>query len=265
MESLTSKGFEISPQQKYLWLSKTATARQVCRVTGKILIEGNLDEIILEQAIQKVIQNHEILRTGFRAIAGLTVPVQIICNRYIFNLKSYDLINCDIAEQQNKLEAIIFELNQTEFDLERGIVFHASLIRLEREKNLLAITISALCADAESFHNLVQEISNTYQNCLETKSINNQPLQYADLAAWQNELLIAPEAEVGKQYWQAKTLANSVSHQLPKEKQVNSQLEFIPQLINLNITSELVKKLELLAEQDNTSIVTLLMACWQIS
>jgi amino acid adenylation domain-containing protein/non-ribosomal peptide synthase protein (TIGR01720 family) len=262
MESLTITGFEISPQQKNLWLSCLAGERQVYRVTGTILIEGNLDKIILEKAIQKVIQNNEILRTSFQAIAGLTVPVQIICNRDNFDLKYYDLINCEITDRQDKLETIIFELNQTEFDLEQGIVFHASLIKLERAKNLLAIAISALCADAVSFDNLVQEISQAYQNYLAAKEINHESLQYADLAAWQNELLAAPEAEVGQQYWQAKNLSDLVINKLPREKQVDSQLEFIPRFIELNLN--LVNDIKQLAKKHDTSVANLLMTCWQI-
>ncbi|MBW4537462.1 MAG: amino acid adenylation domain-containing protein [Pleurocapsa minor HA4230-MV1] len=264
MESLTITGFEISPQQKNLWLSCLAKERQVYRVTGTILIEGNLEQIILEKAIEKVIQNNEILRTGFQAIAGLTVPVQIICNRDNFDLKYYDLINYEITDRQDKLETIIFELNQTEFDLEQGIVFYASLIKLEREKNILAIAISALCADAVSFHNLVQEISQAYQNYLAAKEIDHESLQYADLAAWQNELLAAPEAEVGQQYWQAKNLSDLVINKLPREKQVDGQLEFIPRFIELNLNLNLVNDIKQLAEKYDTSVATLLMTCWQI-
>ena len=264
MESLTSAGFEISPQQKSLWLLQQEGEKQKYRVTGSVLIEGYLDTIILEKAIQKAIQNNEILRTGFEETLSLNVPIQVIHNRHDFCLNFHDLINFDTAKQKGKIEEIISQLNQIPFDLEQGVVFHATLIKLNQDKSILAIAISTFCADAVSFYNLIQEISEIYQNYLETKEINNEPLQYADLAAWQNELLAASEAEVGKQYWQNKTLSHFVINKLPREKQVNAQLEFIPQVINFNITPELVNQLELLAEQYNTSLVTLLMACWQI-
>ena len=263
MENLINHGFEISPQQKSLWLSCKAEERHNFRVTGTILIEGKLDEVILEKAIQKTIQNNEILRTGFEAIASLNVPVQVICDRHNFCLNYFDLTSLDAARQEDKIAEIVSALTKTQFDLERGIILNASLIKLNQEKSILAIAISAFCADAVSFDNLIREISQTYQSCLE-KEINNEPLQYADLAAWQNELLAAPEAEAGRQYWHDKTLSNFTINKLPREKQVNGQLEFIPQLINFNISSKLVNQLELLAEQYNTSLATLLMACWQI-
>jgi amino acid adenylation domain-containing protein/non-ribosomal peptide synthase protein (TIGR01720 family) len=264
MENLTNVGFEISPQQKSLCLLQQEGEKQKYKVTGTVLIEGHLDTIILEKVIQKTIQNNEILRTGFEEIPSLNIPVQVIHNHHNFCLNFYDLINFDAAKQEGKIEEIISQLNQISFDLEQGVVFHATLIKLNQDKNILAIAISTFCADAVSFHNLIQEISETYQSYFETKEINNEPLQYADLAAWQNELLAAPEAEVGKQYWQNKTLSHLVINKLPREKQVNVQLEFIPQVINLNITPELVNQLELLAEQYNTSLATVLMACWQI-
>jgi amino acid adenylation domain-containing protein/non-ribosomal peptide synthase protein (TIGR01720 family) len=194
----------------------------------------------------------------------LTVPVQIIYDQDNFRLESYNLTNFDTVEQQDKIETIICKCDQTQFDLEQGIVLDAIFIKLNQDKNILAIAISAFCADAVSFHNLVQEISNTYQNCLAAKSINNEPLQYADLAAWQNELLAAEEAEIGKQYWQNRTLSNSVINKLSSEKQVDSKLNFSPKLINLNLHSNLIEKIEQVAEKYHTSIATLLMACWQI-
>ncbi len=264
MEGLASTGFEISPQQKYLWLSYLGEERQKLRVTGTVLLEGNLDKTVLAKAIQKVINNHEILRTGFKSISDLDIPVQVIYERDNFCLNIYDLTNFNAVKQERDIKAIIDRLTETEFDLERGIVFHASLIKLKPDKNILAIAISSLCADAISFHNIVEEISKIYQNYLEGKEINNEPLQYADLAAWQNELLTAPEAKVGHEYWQNKNLSRFVINKLTREKPVNSKLEFIPQVISLNISSDLLKKLELLAEQQNTSIATILMACWQI-
>jgi amino acid adenylation domain-containing protein/non-ribosomal peptide synthase protein (TIGR01720 family) len=264
MEGLVRTGFEISPQQKHLWLSSSAEERQKLRVTGTVLLEGKLDEAILKKSIQKVINNYEILRTGFKVIASLNIPVQVIYERDDFCLNIYDLTNFNAVKQESDVKAIVARLTETEFDLERGIVFHASLIKLQPDNNILAIAISAFCADTISFYNIVREISETYQNYLEEKEINNEPLQYADLAAWQNELLTAAEAEVGKQYWQNKKLANLAINQLPTEKPVDSKLEFIPQVINLNIGSDLLNQLELLAEQKNTSIATILIACWQI-
>ena len=264
MEGLVSTGFEISPQQKHLWLSSLETERQKLRVSGNILLEGELDEAILEKSIQKVINNYEILRTGFKTISDLNIPVQVIYEGDYFCLNVYDLSNVDVVKQKNRITEIVNQLTHNEFDLERGVVFYASLIKLERNKNILAIAISSLCADAISFHNIVEEISETHQNYLAEKEINNELLQYADLAAWQNELLTAPEAKVGQEYWQNQKLANLAIKKLHREKSVDSKLEFIPQVINLKLGSDLFKKLELLAEQQNTSIATILIACWQI-
>jgi amino acid adenylation domain-containing protein/non-ribosomal peptide synthase protein (TIGR01720 family) len=264
MDNLAVTGFEISPQQKHLWLSSSVEERQKLRVEGTILLEGNLDETVLAKAIQKVINNYEILRTGFKSISDLNIPVQVIYERDNFCLNIYDLTNFNAIKQESDIKAIVDRLTQTEFDLERGIVFYASLIKLNPDKNIIAIAISSFCADAVSFYNIVREISETYQNYLEEKEINNEPLQYADLAAWQNELLTAPEAQVDQQYWQNKKLANLAINKLPTEKPVDSKLAFIPQVINLNISSDLLKQLELLAEQQNTSIATILITCWQI-
>ncbi|HEY9300096.1 MAG TPA: condensation domain-containing protein, partial [Phormidium sp.] len=61
MQTIT--GFRLSPQQKYLWslLQESPAYRAQC----SLLIEGNLNQKTLKEALQAVINRHEILRTTF--------------------------------------------------------------------------------------------------------------------------------------------------------------------------------------------------------
>jgi hypothetical protein len=59
----------------------------------------------------------------------------------------------------------------------------------------------ALIADAASLDNFVRELSDSYTACLHNQELSDEPLQYVDLAEWQNELFEGDDAEIGREYW----------------------------------------------------------------
>ena len=70
------EGFELSRQQKHLWLTQRDSTAFVSKCA--VLVEGALDHEALMKALHELIARHEILRTSFRALAGMSVPVQVI-------------------------------------------------------------------------------------------------------------------------------------------------------------------------------------------
>jgi amino acid adenylation domain-containing protein len=74
------EGFSLSPQQRRLWRLGEAAAggRQALAAYGAILVQGALDAARLRLAVSRVVDRHEILRTTFGCLAGMTLPVQRI-------------------------------------------------------------------------------------------------------------------------------------------------------------------------------------------
>ena len=69
------EGFELSRQQKHVWLMQRDDAFiSQCAVS----LDGPLDQDVLRQALRMAISRHEILRTSFRSLAGMKFPVQVI-------------------------------------------------------------------------------------------------------------------------------------------------------------------------------------------
>jgi amino acid adenylation domain-containing protein/non-ribosomal peptide synthase protein (TIGR01720 family) len=258
MQNISIAGFPISPQQKRLCLLWEKTDFQVYRTQGQILIAGNIDYSLLETAIQKAINKHEILRTRFPILQGMTIPLQVIeesCEVVI----SYDDVSNLGKKPQNTQLAVLFEQQkQVEFNLEQGQILSIKVTKLSKQEFILIITISSLCADVNSISNLVTEI---YNNCLSQTEIISEPLQYADIAAWQNELFA--ENQPKKDYWRKQNILDSIQVKLPSEK-INQELRFNPQFTKIELATELLTKVEALANSNTTSISTVLMASWHI-
>ncbi|MBD2385751.1 non-ribosomal peptide synthetase [Cylindrospermum sp. FACHB-282] len=257
------QGFRLSPQQKYLWHLQQ-NDQLAYRVQCGVLIEGNLDVNILKLALEKVVERHEILRSNFHCLPGMDMPLQVIRNNSITWRESYDFSSCSIPEQEELLTSLFHQLSKQPFDLVQGSSLNLFLVTLAPSKYILLISLPALCADAETLKILVQEISQSYAACVAGKVIDSEPLQYADLAEWQNELLEGADTEAGRDYWRKQDIYDLRRLKIPGEKQPPEILEFQPQTQTLIIDSTLGEQIETFIQQYNTSLAEFLLACWQI-
>lgn len=210
MAKETIEGYQLSPQQKYLWLLQQIDHSLPYRVQCAVLIEGSLNIENLKTALEKVVNRHEILRTTFKSLPGLTIPLQVIGEGNISWGCGHNLSNLTLQEQEAKVEALFQELSQLPFNLEQGSVLHISLVILSPHKHIMLISLPALCADTVGMKNLVGEISRSYAAVLQGKE-SDEPLQYADIAEWQNELLEAEDRETARNYWRKQDISAMLS------------------------------------------------------
>ena len=76
MENKSVEGYRLSPQQKHLWLQQPDSPAY--RAQCAILLEGDLKTEALKEAVQKVVDRHEILRTTCHRLPGMKIPFQVV-------------------------------------------------------------------------------------------------------------------------------------------------------------------------------------------
>lgn len=260
MQNLTLEGFRLSPQQKHLWLLQSD--RSIYPAQCAILLQGKLQSTILQEAIQQVVNRHEILRTRFHSQPGIVMPMQVIENQSIPDWQTFDLKDLTPKKQQLKIDELFLAERKTIFDWEKDPLLRLSLLLLSTQEHILLITLPSLCADSWSLKNLVKEISQIYEKCLNNEQLPDEPVQYLQFSEWQNELLEDEEAEVGKNYWkQQLDLLTPIT--LPFEKQPTNR-QFNPDVWSLKLDPAIVNQLESIAELHKTTIREFLLTCWQI-
>jgi Condensation domain len=169
----------------------------------------------------------------------MTIPVQVIgdggvkTDRHNFSLT-------DPQQQLAEIDSLMEQAGQTDFDFQQEPLFHASLICLSQTRHMLVITLPALYADGVGLNNLVREISRCYSAFVGGEDLSDEPMQYADLSEWQNELLEKQDAEIGRRYWRQKDYAALDSMKLPFGKQPSEQGEYRPQRASLTLRPEIV-------------------------
>jgi amino acid adenylation domain-containing protein len=260
----TIEGYSLSPQQNYLWLLQQIDQNQPYHVRVSVQISGLLDRERLRLALQNVVDRHEILRTTFKCLPGLTRPIQVIGESYFSWYSEHDLSNQIPSTQVSQIEALFQEFGQLPFDFEQGSLFRVALVTLSAQKHSLLMTLPALCSDGAGAKNLIHEISRAYTACTHDQELTDEPLQYADIAEWQNELLNAEESETAKRYWRKLNIAEALEVKLPYEQAIAESICFQSHVFGMTIGSELVESIAELAKIYESSPETVLLTCWQI-
>ncbi|MBD1902829.1 non-ribosomal peptide synthetase [Trichocoleus sp. DQ-A3] len=263
MQNEIIQGFQISPQQKRLWGLQKLNSLQAYQAKYYLLLEGVLNVEMLESSLQQIVTRHEILRTHFRCLPGMTIPLQVISDSNSINWQSIDLSSSNIQEQKNQLEALFNKISDEDCNFERDSLLHLSLITLSEQKHILLINLPALCADAATLQHLAREISRTYAACCLGTELDDEIMQYADISEWQNELLEGEDTEAGRNYWQKQDFSALLNIALPLEKLVSEPANFKPRFITKTINSDRVAEITAFVSKNGT-VSSFLLTCWTI-
>ncbi len=261
MNTKTVSGFQLSPLQKRLWLLQQDNSTYCTQCA--IFLEGNLKPEVLKAALQQVINRHGILRTSFRRLSGIKVPVMVIAESSVLVWHEINLSDCEPQEQEAKFEAIFQQQRHQNFDFEQDPLLYASLLTLSLDKYILIISLPSLCADTWTLKNLVAEIRYSYSACLQSERVSEEVVQYLQFSEWQNQLLEDENAEIAHKYWQEQKLPSQTILRLPFESQPAKQTEFQLDCLRLTIAPDVTAKVATLATKHNTSTNVVLLACWQ--
>ncbi|MBW4617801.1 MAG: amino acid adenylation domain-containing protein [Cyanosarcina radialis HA8281-LM2] len=268
MQEKLLEGFRLSPQQKHLWLLQSQFDEpqrhkehkgqaMPYRVQFGILMEGKLDIKALEIALQKAIDRHEILRTKFDCLPGMTIPLQVIDESYQLSIDE-----CHLDDEEVEIDLFLEKVRRSIFSSESCL--QVNLVTLASKKYLLIISLSALMADRISIEILLKEIADLYCHILEGKEIDESPMQYADIAEWQNELLANPDSELGKQYWQKQDFSYLRQSSLWFEDSQSDCLDFQPRFLTLKLAGNVAEKMQAIAHKNCVHRPDVLLAIWQV-
>src|SRR6185369_9115117 len=156
-----------------------------------------------------------------------------------------------LTNQEERIAVYIAHEQEQPFDYFQGPLLRVTLIKQSDTRHLLLVVLPALCADSATLANFISELSRAYAASLE----QDEPLQYADYAEWQLELLDAgdEQAAAGKDYW-AGVVSSPV---LPMQRRIVKSQEFAPSSVAVDLDG-LLEKLGTLARGHETSVATVL-------
>src|SRR5882724_1562592 len=152
------EGYRLSPQQRHLWSLRQSDRSAVCAVQ----INGELNIDILKRAIYQVVGREEILRTTFKLLPGMTIPVQVISDHPDVAFVRHDLAQLGVDDQEVRIRALFVAAAERKIDYSRPPLFRVDLIARSSTKHVLILGLPALCVDAPSLQCLVRKIAAAY-------------------------------------------------------------------------------------------------------
>ena len=149
---------------------------------------GPLDIEILKECLSYLVARHEILRTTFGDVGGC--PVQIIHQSAPLGFSYVDLNDAD--DPEGRADTIMREESSREIDLGTLPIKRTVLVRIANNNYRLVRISHPLISDGFAWQLLDAELAILYEDMLHGKEPpppKEPPLQYADYAVWQRQVM----------------------------------------------------------------------------
>ena len=188
-------------QQRLWFIDQLEPGSATYNIPSAVRLRGRLDEEALRRSLNEIVRRHEVLRTSFPSRDG--EPRQQIREIDELELIRLDLRQTDEAEREEKLQEVLREEARGGFDLSRGPLIRAKLIRLSEDEHVLMVNMHHIVSDGWSMEIIVRELAQLYDAFSqgEESPLAELEIQYADYAVWQREWLQGEVLERQLEYW----------------------------------------------------------------
>ncbi|MFQ6399204.1 amino acid adenylation domain-containing protein, partial [Nocardia sp. KC 131] len=181
----------LSLAQQRMWFlnrfsagSTDANESAVNNIPVAIRLSGELDVAALQIAVIDVIDRHESLRTVFPETA--TGPVQVILDaaQIVPDLTPVPVTEVTLVDH-------LIELASLAFDVTSEVPLHARLFEISESEYVLGMVVHHISTDGWSMAPLARDVMVAYaaRTLWEYPAWAKLPVQYADYALWQREVL----------------------------------------------------------------------------
>lgn len=253
-----------SAQQKIWFLNQLEPTNPAYNMFGVLHLKGKVDHVVLTQSFKEIIRRHDALRASFPIENNH--PVMIIRDDCFFQLEWVDLSHLQIDESHETVQKLVHEEQIKSFDLSKGELIRASLLKLTDNSYLLLFTTHHIISDAWSLNLLLQELSHFYQSISSgtKETLPAFSIQYADYTAWQQNMSQSVEFKKSVAYWmrQLQGVEGVLNlpmdaTRLPLQTSRGKKKQFI-------ISDELTARIRVLSITTDSSLFMLLLAVFHV-
>ena len=255
----------LSWAQERLWfLDQLEGPNSTYNMPLAIQLQGSLDTTSLEQALNELVQRHDVLRTCFQNHGG--TPMQWIQPEVSLTLELVDLQMLETSEQTRCIQQHLAENAHTPFDLAKAPLLRASLLRIAAEDHILLTTMHHIVADEWSMGIMIQELTALYSafNQGQSSPLPALSLQYRDFSHWQRQWLKGDVLQQQLDYWKDYLTGAPSLLELPTDYPRPAQQTYRGQQQTFVLPSELRPQLKQLAQTTGTTLFMVLFAAFSL-
>ena len=225
-------------------------------------LTGLLDEAALRQALQTILDRHEVLRARFKTRDGR--PEQVISPRLALDLGVIELTEPTSTERESRARRLATEEALRPFDLSQDPILRATLLRLGAQEHVLLLVFHHVAFDGWSARLFVDELTHLYRALTTGTSpaLAEIPIQYSDFAHWQRQRLGGELFERQLHYW-TQQLSGGVPVDLPTDRPRPSVQAHRGGCTEIFLPEPLAASLKALSRRENATLFMVLLAAFQ--
>ncbi|MFK7784945.1 MAG: amino acid adenylation domain-containing protein [Crocinitomicaceae bacterium] len=260
-------GYPISDAQRRLWvLSQFDEGSIAYNIPGNIYLDAKVNIEYFKQALEAVVDRHEILRTLFRPDESGEVKQWVLDKEDA----GFAIEYVDLREKENKTELIQQHLQQNAtklFDLENGPLFSSGLLQVDDEDYVYIYNMHHIISDGWSFTVFFSDLQLFYEAFADGVKpiIGELRIQYKDYSVWQLGELNNDVSNEHRNYWLDYLKGEIPRIVLPSSKPRPRIMTFNGQTLNDQyIGPGTINKLKKYSEEHNGSPFMVFFAAWSI-
>ena len=197
-----SSACPLSPGQERLWfLEKLHPGMRAYHEGDAVRLRGRLDIGLLEQALNVVIERHEVLRTLIQVVDGQ--PIQVIQDSWPITVERIDLSALPIQQRGAEVDRLVTEQLGRPFDLTTPHGIRGTVSRLNDCVHVFILSLHHIVCDGWSMGIVYRELGAIYRalSRREPVQLPAAALQYGDYAAWQQQKVARNEYAKEAVFW----------------------------------------------------------------
>lgn len=250
-------------QQRLWFLNQLEPESSAYNEAKALQLEGILNVDALKQALNAIVDRHEVLRTTF-SLAGDGAPIQLIGKSRPVDLPIVDLGEYADSEHDTEVRRAIADLQGLPFDISRDLMLRAALFRLAADRHVLVVIQHHIASDGWSSGVFWRELAAFYDGFSQRRTplLPELPIQYADFAAWQRKWLTGEVLESQLSYWREQ-LKDPPLLKLPTDRPRPAARTHRGARQNFRLSRELTQGLKNLSSQEHVTLFMTLLAAFQ--
>jgi amino acid adenylation domain-containing protein len=251
-------------QQRLWFLDQLKPGGNTYNIPGAVALEGHLNVAALEQALSEIVRRHEALRSTFMNAGGH--PRQLISQHVPLNLPLVDLTRLSQDLRSAVARRLAGEEALRPFDLTRGPLFRAYLVRLGERQHTELFTLHHIVSDGWSMNVLTEEAEYLYRefsHCAPSQ-LPDLEIQYGDYAEWQREWLQGEVLQRELDYWKGHLADAPTVLEIATDKPRPAVRTLPGEQCPIGISESLATALGHLGRGQGATVFMTLMAAFQV-
>lgn len=249
-------------QQRQWFLDQLNPDSQLNTIFGAVRLSGQLNISVLERSLREIVRRHALLRTVF--LTQDEDLVQIIKPDIPLPFNVLDLKTLPVEAREVEINHLATREQQWIFDLAQGPLLRVTVACLDEEEHVLTLVCHHIILDGWSLEVFLNELATLYIAFAQGASspLPELPVQYADYACWQHELLQGIRLERLLAYWKQRLNALPVLT-LPAARVRPPQTAFQAARLPLLLPATLTENLKELCLREGVTLYMVLLTAFQ--